>query len=122
MTIQRIQSGWTGEQVAVVFLKSKGYTIVEQNFKNKIGEIDIIATDQKTLCFIEVKTRHSDILGSPLEAVTKTKQKKITRVALSYLQWKGIPEGDMRFDVVGIRLSGEKADHIELIKNAFECC
>ena len=120
MTIQKIQLGQIGEKAAVDFLTRKGYKIVEQNFRNKIGEIDIIAYDNDMMCFIEVKTRNSDIFGSPLESVTLSKQRKIARVALSYLKFKGHSEVRARFDVVAVYLDGEQCRSVDVIKNAFE--
>ncbi len=107
--------------MAVSYLKKQGYKILEQNYLGNLGEIDIIARDGDYLCFIEVKNRASDEKGSPLEAITKSKIRKISQNALWYLKNKGIPDCDMRFDVVGItecEYSGE--NEIELIKNAFE--
>ena len=69
MTIQKIKLGQIGEEAAVIYLKRQGYRIVEQNFRNQLGEIDIIAYEGDTLCFIEVKTRNSDIFGSPFELI-----------------------------------------------------
>ena len=90
MTIQKGTLGQTGEEAAAAFLTQQGYRIIEQNFSNQLGEIDIIAYDGDTLCFVEVKTRNSDLFGSAFEAVTPAKQKKIGRVALSYLTYKGL--------------------------------
>jgi len=89
VTIQKIQLGQIGEEAAVTFLKQQGYQIVEQNFRNQLGEIDIVAYEGDTICFVEVKTRRSDIFGSPFESVTPAKQRKIAQVALSYLKFKG---------------------------------
>lgn len=121
MTIQKVQLGQIGEEAAVTFLKRQGYKIIEQNFRNQLGEIDIIAADGDVLCFIEVKTRNSDLFGSPFESVTVAKQRKITRVALSYLKYKGKSNAKARFDVIAILVNGEECQSIEIIKNAFDC-
>ena len=68
--------GKRGEVVACKYLQSNGYRILEKNYKTHIGEIDVIAEDGETLCFIEVKTRSGDGYGLPSEAVTLKKQDK----------------------------------------------
>ncbi|MCK5179180.1 MAG: YraN family protein [Candidatus Omnitrophica bacterium] len=120
MTIQRSQLGRAGEDVAVMFLEREGYHILRRNFRNKLGEIDIIAKDHDTVCFIEVKTRKSDAFGSPFESVTKAKQRKIIYVALSYLKMQGRDEANVRFDVVSVILGDEDGPQVEIITNAFE--
>ncbi len=121
MTIQKVQLGQIGEEAAVAFLKQQGYEIIEQNFRNQLGEIDIIAYDGDHLCFVEVKTRNSDLFGSAFEAVPPAKQKKIGRVALSYLKYKGLSDAKARFDVIAVFVKGESAPNVEIIKNAFDC-
>jgi putative endonuclease len=120
MTTQRIQLGQMGEDAAVAFLKQQGYHILERNFRNALGEIDIIAKDRDTVCFIEVKTRKTDAFGSPFESVTKAKQRKIIFVALSYIKSRGREEANVRFDVVSVILGDEEGPQVEIIKNAFE--
>jgi putative endonuclease len=101
------------EQAAVQYLKKSGYKIIGQNYRLKIGEIDIIAKDKKTLVFVEVKYRQSKEFGTPAEFVTIQKQNKIIKTALFYLKQNNI-ESDFRFDVVSI--CGAEIEHI---KNAF---
>ena len=104
-----------GESLAAAFLKEQGFKILEVNFKNKTGEIDIITKDGNTFVFVEVKARSSLKFGRPSEAVTKTKQNKIRRVAEGYLiKQKNYPAA-ARFDVIEI-LDGKVEGHI---KNAF---
>jgi putative endonuclease len=120
MSFQRIQSGQLGEDAAARFLCKNGYKILERNFKNTLGEIDIIAQDSGVLCFIEVKTRTSDLFGSPFESVTPAKQRKLTRVAQSYLKLRRIPDKKMRFDVIAVMKRGGHYDQVDIIKDAFE--
>lgn len=103
------------EKQAGEYLKSEGYSIIEYNFCSKIGEIDIVAMDGKTLVFCEVKYRSDNRKGTPFEAVTINKQKKICKTALYYITKHQITNMPCRFDVVGIT-----GNRIELIKNAFE--
>ena len=110
--------GEKGEGIAVAFLKKRGYRILEQNFKTRIGEIDIIANDSGTLVFIEVKTRESIAYGRPFEAVTYFKRKKISRVAMLYLKkLQEIPP--CRFDIVSVFYQKGRPE-CELIRDAFE--
>lgn len=108
-----------GEDEACSFLKKNNYKILERNFRCCLGEVDIIARDKDTICFIEVKTRSSDAYGLPEEAVNKFKQKKIAQVALLYLKNNGLLENSARFDVVSVHRLGVDTK-ICLIKNAFE--
>ncbi len=121
MTVKRLTLGKQGEKLAQEYLKRQGYVIIITNFSNQLGEIDIIATDGDTLCFVEVRTRTSSWHGHPFESVTRTKQCKIIRVAQSYLQMKyGNDDVKARFDVVGIIPETGDKFKIDIIKNAFE--
>ncbi|MDD4110467.1 MAG: YraN family protein [Clostridia bacterium] len=103
--------GSAGEQLAAKYLEDKSYEILEQNYANKIGEIDIIAKQNDTIVFVEVKTRTSSKFGLPREAVTRHKQYKIRLVALAYLKSKKLMNSKCRFDVIE-ELDG-KLTHIE---------
>ncbi|MDD5044592.1 MAG: YraN family protein [Candidatus Omnitrophica bacterium] len=109
----------SGEDLALDFLKTKKYKILERNYRSPLGELDIIALDKDTVCFIEVKTRTSDRFGLPSEAVVRAKQRKISQAALVYLKKKGLLNKKARFDVVSIMHPDEQAK-IDLVKNAFE--
>ena len=111
--------GKAAEIAAVEFLKTQGYRILELNYKNKLGEIDIIARHRGVICFLEVKARHSTYAGLPQEAVTSAKQRQISRVALSYLKSKNLLDAPARFDVVGILYENNRPQ-ISLITDAFE--
>lgn len=119
MTIRRIFVGKTGEEVAVDFLKKYGYKILERNFRTGLGELDIIARDKNTICFVEVRTRTSSDKGSGLESITRTKQYRLSRLALSYLKSNRLLNRRARFDIVSILLDGRNRK-IEFLKNAFE--
>ncbi|MBI4697604.1 MAG: YraN family protein [Nitrospirae bacterium] len=110
--------GQKGEELAVKFLKRKGYRIIEQNYRTSMGEIDIIARDKDTIVFVEVKARESLVYGLPFEAVNNVKKRKIANAALLYLKrFKQVPP--CRFDVMSICYENEKP-RFELIKDAFE--
>lgn len=112
--------GRRGEERAAKFLISKGYTIVEQNYRCRYGEIDIIGRLDSYLVFIEVKTRSNTLFGSPQSSVTTTKQRQIIRSAEFYLQKNKLSETDARFDVVAIIEGKHGPPCIELFQNAFE--
>lgn len=106
------------EEVACNYLKELGYTIIEKNYRNRIGEIDIVAKDNDFYVFVEVKYRKNNNFGTPFEAVDYRKQNRIRNVARGYLYEKHISQYTMvRFDVVGI--TSENGTKIELLKNAF---
>ncbi|HKZ46725.1 MAG TPA: YraN family protein [Thermodesulfobacteriota bacterium] len=119
MTFARISVGKQGESLATEFLRKNGYRIVENNFRNRYGEIDIIAIEGKTIVFIEVKTKTNSKFGPPKMAVDLRKQRQISKAALAYLTQKRMNNNPARFDVVGISMLENKTE-IELIKNAFE--
>lgn len=114
------EQGSITEAFACNFLKSEGLAFVERNFTCKLGEIDLIMEDSGTLVFVEVKYRKSIAYGTPVEAVSFTKQQKITKTAQYYLQQQGINayNTDCRFDVVGIQ--GPQDNYqVNWLKNAF---
>jgi putative endonuclease len=111
--------GKNNESLAAIYLKRQGYLIIEQNYRTRMGEIDIIAKDNETIAFVEVKSRSSAAFGSPKHAITLQKKRKISKVALQYLKSTHQSHVRARFDVVAI-FSNSGRDTIELIKNAFE--
>lgn len=106
--------GRKNEALAENFLKKKGYKIIEQNYSNHLGEIDLIATEKDILVFVEVKFRQTNEFGLAREAVGIYKQNKIKKTATLYLQQNHLFEKQIRFDVVDIL--GDEITHIE---NAF---
>ena len=119
MLNKRQQFGKESEALAVRHLKKNGYKILEQNYRNKLGEIDIIAKDNGVLVFVEVKARKTIYYGDPKWAVTPKKQRKISMVALYYLKTTKQTQVKARFDVVALSLAKDNP-RIEIIKNAFE--
>jgi putative endonuclease len=117
--MQKKELGKKGEELALRFLKKKGYQIIEKNYVCKMGEMDIIAKEKDTLVFVEVKTRTSTTFGPPQLAVNSSKQRQLSKVALNYLKEKRLGDVKARFDVVAILL-GQKGEEIELIRDAFD--
>ena len=107
--------GSQGEADARAFLAGKGVKVLETNYRRPTGEIDIIASQGRTLLFIEVKRRSSLRYGRPAEAVDRKKQAHILRTALLYLQEKRLGDVPVRFDVIEV-MPGE----IRHIENAFD--
>jgi len=103
------------------YLQNLGYRILEENFKNKLGEIDLVALDGQTICFVEVKTRQSCGQGQPYEAVNSWKIRKLSLMATSYLKYKYHSlEILSRFDVISIIQDKSGLSSITHIKNAFD--
>lgn len=112
--------GQQGEKIAVRHLWKNGYRIIETNYKDEHGEIDIIAEEGEVLAFIEVKTRTSTDFGQPEQAVDDEKQSHISRAAQNYCALKKVKNRQCRFDVVSILVDPETTKQtIQLIKNAF---
>ena len=118
--------GDLGERFAAEHLEKNAYRLVVANFKVPVGrntnealvtgEIDLIAFDGDTLCFIEVKTRTSDEFTGPLSAVDLRKQRQITRTARIYRRIFGIRDVKYRYDVVTIVIKRGRLPEIELVK------
>jgi putative endonuclease len=119
MVSRKQKVGKKGESIAVRYLKKQGFKVIEQNYRSKVGEIDIIAREKHNLVFVEVKTRRSRSFGSPKWAVTPQKQKAISMAALYYLKMTNQTNAAARFDVVSILARGEDTQ-IELVRNAFD--
>ncbi len=115
--------GELGEQIAAQFLRCKGYAIVARNFWTRLGEIDIIASTDAMLLFVEVKTRRSDEFGEPLESVNKEKFKKWMRACELYLLSHPAGEKLMRLDVISVVLTAAthraRVRHIENVTHYF---
>lgn len=109
--------GESYEEMAVEYFRQQGYEILERNYHNRFGEIDIIARDEGVLVIAEVKYRKDNNCGSPLEAVTFAKQRTICKTTLYYYMKHHLSQDTpCRFDVIGIYGDGR----IEHVKNAFE--
>lgn len=107
--------GACGEDAAIDYLVSKGFTVLERNFRVKTGEIDCIARDADgTLVFVEVKSSRSGVCGHPFSWITRAKQRTIAKVAQVYLSIKHLKNVSCRFDAIAV-VNG-KIDHL---KNCF---
>lgn len=106
--------GGVYEEHARLHLLSKGYTIVDQNYYTKFGEIDIIAMKDQNYMFVEVKYRSSDQKGKPYEAVGYKKRQHMMKSAVVYIKEFKLYNHTMRFDIIDIL--GDELTHYE---NAF---
>ena len=119
--------GQLGESYAAAYLDQLGYRLVAANFTLPVGrnlrgaiinaEIDLIAYDVDTLCFIEVKTRSSDWFAPPQVNVDLRKRRQITRAARVYCQMHGIENEPHRYDVVTVITNDNSTPQIELLRN-----
>jgi putative endonuclease len=105
--------------VAEAFLRDQHFTIVARNYRCRAGEIDLVALDGRVVVFVEVRSRRSARLGTPLESVDGRKQAQVGRVARHFVAARGWHERDARFDVVGIRFDTEPPA-VEHVRGAFE--
>jgi putative endonuclease len=112
--------GIRGEDLAVTYLKKKGYKVIERNYRCQWGEIDLIARDKGTLIFVEIKSRSSSGFGLPQDAVDRFKQEKLIQAAKAYMAEHHLQETiPARFDVVAVHLT-PSGPEMELIKDAFQ--
>ncbi len=110
--------GRLGEEMAAAWLEKKGYTLLERNWRFRHWEVDIIASKEKFLHFIEVKTRHSLRYGRPEESITRDKMTNLKNAAEEYQyqhpEWKYI-----QFDVIAITIIEEELKEIFMIEDVY---
>jgi putative endonuclease len=110
--------GERGERAAARYLKRQGMRVLLRGYRTKLGEIDLIVRDGETLVFVEVKSRRQ---GSPAEAVTPEKERRLTNAALQFLRKYELLEQRSRFDIVAVVWPHDrKTPTIEHFHNAFE--
>ncbi len=108
--------GEAAEQDARAYLERRGLTFVQKNYRCPCGEIDLIMRDGEEIVFVEVRMRRQEYLGSAIESVTQSKQSKLIRTALLYLQkTEALDRVNCRFDVLGIN----DRNQFDWIQNAF---
>ena len=109
--------GRVGEEEAVRWLTNHGFTVLDRNVVTKVGEIDVVAREGETLCFVEVKARGTAAYGPAIAAVGPAKQRRLSRAAALYLALRRL-SGPCRFDVLGLD-AGENGWEVTLIRDAF---
>ena len=114
---KRSDIGAWGEALAARHLTERGYTVRARNWRHGHGELDIIAERDKTIVFVEVRTRRSDAYGHPLETISPRKRAALIATAQAYLDEHGLQDAQWQIDVIAIELDGRNAisrfDHIE---------
>lgn len=108
-----------GELVAKNYLLSHQYKIICCNYRCPLGEVDIICSKDNIICFVEVKSRYFFKYGTPFDAVTNTKKKKIRNVCKWYIMKNQITDYYFRFDVISVIFTENNNYNIEYIENAF---
>lgn len=112
-------AGWDWERTAERALVEAGYRILDRNFRAAAGELDFVAEENGVVCFVEVKARAGLGFGSPEEAVTAEKQRRIFRAAQMWLRRRRREGAHCRFDVVSI-LEGADGRRIDVLRDAFQ--
>lgn len=120
MSDSRKELGEKGEKAAQMFMQDRGMEIVDTNWKCSYGEVDIVALDEDTLVFCEVKTRRTTSAGIPEEAVTLAKQKRYSNIARVYTSRCELKYKEIRFDVMGIYALNESQALLRYARNAFD--
>ena len=113
------QQARLGEDAAAHYLTARGYTILHRNIRFPEGELDLVAKWEKTLIFIEVKTRESEQFGQPYQFVSEQKQRRQAAMASRFISICRLVNVPVRFDVVSVVLPPGQAPKIEHIENAF---
>ena len=107
-----------GEDLACEFFRKKGYKIIERNFRKGYGEIDIVCLKNKTLIFVEVKTRTSTSYGTPIEAISYYKLKSLIKTAEFYSHLHPELPNALRIDAISVMLDANReVSYIEHTEN-----
>ena len=115
--LRKVEVGRIGEDIACSLFKENSLRILDRNVRYADGEIDIVVEDGATTVFVEVKRRKNDALGTPAEAVTRTKRARVVRAARRWLAAHPARAGSVRFDVVAIR---DDSGAVEWLRGAFD--
>ena len=122
--VKNYKKGKEGEEIAKKFLEQKGFRLIESNYNNKLGEIDLIMSNKEVLVFVEVKLKVGDKFGSPEEMISKYKLSQIRRVAEAFLVLNPDISRRLvkyRIDAVCIVLNEDKTvDRINHYENVYE--
>jgi putative endonuclease len=119
MTTERRAVGAYGERVAARHLREQGLVVLDQNWRCPDGEVDLVLRDGDDIVFCEVKTRRSDLFGTPAEAVGPRKIRKLRQLAHRWLAERGVHPREIRFDVVEVLPQRRGATRVAHIRSAF---
>ena len=110
----RHRAGVAAENVAAVALRLQGYQVLEQRFRYRRSDVDLVARRGSLVVFVEVKSRSDDRFGTALEAVTARKQARVVKAASVWLSRHARPADAARFDVITV-----EDGHVEWVQDAF---
>jgi putative endonuclease len=108
--------GQQGEQLAVTFLTDAGLSVLARNWRCTVGEIDIVALDGRTLVVCEVKTRSGVRFGTPIEAITRQKERRLRGLAVAWVRAHGLVFDQIRIDVIGVLRAASGEFSIEHVR------
>ncbi|NDV19702.1 YraN family protein [Pseudodesulfovibrio sp. JC047] len=117
LSTQRI--GSLGERAAARYLETKGYRVLERNWRYRQWELDLICRDRETVVFVEVKTRKAHSMSSPADGLTPAKQRRLVKAASHYLTQKDLWDAPCRFDLAAVTENGTSMD-VDHCENAFD--
>ncbi len=116
---EKQNTGRKGEELAVAYLESKGYTILERNYFFERSEVDLVAYEGQKIIFVEVKTRTGDGYGAPEDSITDQKRRNIFKASEAWLYERKMDGAPVRFDVISIRDTKQSAPDIKHFEGAF---
>jgi putative endonuclease len=120
MTTSRQTLGHVGESAAVRHLLGLGWMVLERNYRCRAGEIDVVARDQESVVFVEVRTRASEAFGTPEESITPSKARRMMTCALTYMATHPDLSADWRIDVIAVRVERDRTLSVSHYRNAVE--
>lgn len=120
MSTSKMNLGQRGEQIATRYLQQHSYTIVDTNWRCKVGEIDIIARQHDILVFVEVKTRYAHGTEAAFAAITPAKRKRLTHAVYAYLEETNQQDAHWRIDAIAVALSRKGKPVIDHAQDALD--
>lgn len=111
--------GREAESAAAAWLEGQGYRVIDRNHRTRRGEVDLVCEEGETLCFVEVRSRATELFGTPAESIDRAKTMKVVRAAKDWALRNEALERSIRFDVVAV-LQGDSGPTFELIRAAFD--
>lgn len=118
MRLSKTELGRLAESAAEKYLVEQGYEVIERNYYCPFGEIDIIAREGGTLCFVEVRSKTTDDQGHPLESITRAKRRRLVSSVYYYLKARAVLSDDIRIDVLAVTRNADNLWEMEHIPNA----
>jgi putative endonuclease len=115
----RAETGRAGEALAAEWLERRGMEVLARNHRTRRGEVDLVCRDGDVLCFVEVRTKRSEVMGTPEESIDRRKARRVVAAATDWAVRHGGLERPMRFDVVAVVL-GDGAPVVRHHRNAFD--